>query len=131
VSDPGGRQARALVLVDHGSRQREAHVHLEKLAERVQALLPDWIVRIAHMEIASPTIAEAIDACAADGARRIVVYPLFVTPGRHLTHDIPDLVTRAAARHPGLAIGVSEPLGSAQGLPALIAGSLRAARVRL
>jgi sirohydrochlorin ferrochelatase len=112
---------RALLIVDHGSRRREAHDHLEKLAHEVRALLPSCIVRVAHMEVASPSIEEGIDACVADGASEIVVHPFFLVPGRHLTEDIPGLVARAADRHAGVKVRITEPIGSAPGLARLIA----------
>lgn len=112
---------RALLIVDHGSRRPEAHAHLEKLAHQVQALLPSCIVRVAHMESASPSIEEGIDACVRDGASEIVVHPLFLVPGRHLTEDIPDLVARAADRHTSVNVRITEAIGSAQGLARLIA----------
>jgi sirohydrochlorin ferrochelatase len=107
----GDRTRRALVLVDHGSRRPEANAQLEAVAERVRARLPDWIVRAAHMELAPPSIDDAVAACAAKGAREIVLHPYFLGPGAHSTHDIPALARAAAARHPGVSVRVTAPLG--------------------
>ncbi len=104
-------QRRAIVVVDHGSRRAEANQLLEEVARRIQARCPDAIVRAAHMEIAAPDIGEAIDACVAAGAGEVVVHPYFLAPGRHSTRDIPELVQQAMARHPGIAVRVTEPLG--------------------
>lgn len=101
----------AIVLVDHGSRRAEANAVLEEVARLVRRRLPGRIVRVAHLELARPTLDEAIDACVADGARRIVVHPYFLAPGDHVTRDIPARVAAAARRHPGVAIRVSAPLG--------------------
>lgn len=102
---------RAIVLVDHGSRRSEANAQLEAVAERVRARAPDVTVHVAHMELAPPTIADALDACAAEGAREVVVHPFFLGPGRHTIQDIPAQVGEAAARHPRLAVRISAPLG--------------------
>jgi sirohydrochlorin ferrochelatase len=102
---------RAVLLVDHGSRRGEANAQLDALAERVRSRLPDHFVQVAHMELAAPSVAQGIDACVAAGAEEIVVHPYFLGPGRHTRHDIPRLVAEAAARHAGLRIAVSEPLG--------------------
>ena len=102
---------RGILLVDHGSRRPEANAQLEALAERLRRRAPDAVVAIAHMELAEPTIAQGLDACVAAGAREIVVHPYFLGPGSHTTHDIPRLVAEAAARHPGVSVRVSEPLG--------------------
>jgi catechol 2,3-dioxygenase-like lactoylglutathione lyase family enzyme len=101
----------AIVLVDHGSREADANALLEGVAERLRACLPGRRVEVAHMELAAPGLAEAIGACAAAGAREIVVVPWFLSRGRHVTQDVPRLAAEAAARHPGVAVRVAEPVG--------------------
>jgi sirohydrochlorin ferrochelatase len=81
------------------------------MAEDLRARLPGRHVEVAHMEIAAPDLAEAIDACAAAGAREIVVVPWFLSRGRHVAQDVPRLVADAAARHAGLVVRVAEPVG--------------------
>jgi sirohydrochlorin ferrochelatase len=108
----------ALVLVDHGSRSALANAALEEAVRlasersggRYVAVLP------AHMEIASPTIAEAFDAAVAAGATTVVVGLYFLGPGRHSVADVPEEAARAAARHPGLRFVVSGPLGPDEAL---------------
>jgi sirohydrochlorin ferrochelatase len=111
---------RALVIVDHGSRRVEANEHLEHVAAEVGRLAKGLPVYVAHMDLASPSIDEAIDACARDGAEEVLVHPFFLVPGQHLREDIPALVGQAAARHPGVRVHVTEPLGSAAGIAELV-----------
>ena len=119
---------RAILLVDHGSRRNQANQQLERMAELVAERAPDAIVHIAHMEIAEPDIAHGVDACVADGADEIVVHPYFLAPGNHSASDIPRLVREAAARHPGLRVRVSEPLGLHPKLVDVILDRVDAAR---
>lgn len=100
----------ALLLVDHGSRRAEANAMLEELAELVRARL-GTIVRTAHLELAPPSIAEGFDACVAAGASDVVVVPVFLTPGRHASDDVPRLAREAAERH-GVGIRVAGVLGA-------------------
>ncbi len=99
------------MIVDHGSRSDAANAALEAAAARMQEAAPRLRVEAAHMELASPSLAEAVDRCAADGVKRIVIVPWFLAPGRHSREDIPRLAAEAAARHPGLVVTVSAPLG--------------------
>jgi len=102
---------RAILLVDHGSRSPAANRVVAALARKVRRRLPGAIVHFAHMEVVPPTIAEAVDACVAAGAREIVVHPYFLSPGMHSRRDVPALVRAAARRHRGVRVRVTAPLG--------------------
>ena len=102
---------RAILLVDHGSRRAAANELLGQIAERLRERTPSCVVEIAHMEIAPPSVADGIAACAAAGADEIVVHPYFLGPGRHTSETIPELVDAAARTHTGLDIRISPPLG--------------------
>jgi len=102
---------RGVVLVDHGSRSADANAQLDRLAELIAARLPDAIVKAGHMELAAPSLGQAIDACVAAGATQILVHPFFIAAGRHVREDVPRQVAEAGTRHPGLPILLTEPLG--------------------
>ncbi len=102
---------RAIVVLDHGSRSPEANAQLEELARRLAPRLPGALIRVAHLELAEPSLSQAIDACAASGATEIWVHPFFVATGRHVGEDIPRQVAACARRHPAVAIRVTPPLG--------------------
>lgn len=103
---------RALLLVDHGSRASEANESLVAIAELVRARVgPGVIVGYAHMELATPTVHDAIAILVAEGAAQITVVPYFLARGRHSREDIPKLVSDATAAHPGVLFVVAEPLG--------------------
>lgn len=103
---------RALLLVDHGSRRAAANLLLGEVAALVRAELDDDAipVRIAHMELAAPSIDEAFAAMRAEGVTEVLVHPYFLGPGRHATEDIPRLVAEASRRH-GLPATVTPHLG--------------------
>lgn len=107
---------RAVVLVDHGSREARANAQLEEIAALLRERLRETPVVTAHMELAEPTIAAAVEACVRQGAREIIVVPYFLALGRHAARDIPRLVEEAAAGHPGLRVTVTGPLGVHPGL---------------
>jgi sirohydrochlorin ferrochelatase len=101
----------AVILVDHGSRLAESNDLLVAVADAYRQRLRGLVVEPAHMELAEPSIAAAFDRCVEQGARRVVVLPYFLAPGRHWTEDIPRLAAEAAAGFPGVEFTVAEPLG--------------------
>jgi sirohydrochlorin ferrochelatase len=125
---PLSGRAAALLIVDHGSRRPEAHRHLEWTAEQVRGRSPGLRVHLAHLELAAPSVADALARCAAEGEREIDVLPMFLIPGRHSTHDLPEQVQRAAELHPGLKIRLLEPLGSRPEIASLILAALEGER---
>lgn len=106
----------ALLIVDHGSRRAESNQLLHQAADRYSSYSGWAIVEPAHMELAEPSIQQAFDRCVARGARRVVIFPWFLSPGRHWTEDIPRLAEQAAASHPGVQWLVTPPFGMHPGL---------------
>lgn len=84
---------------------------LEAFVEMFRAHAPYEIVEPAHMELAEPSIATAFARCVERGARRVLVAPYFLSPGKHWKKDIPDLTAEAATKHPGMAWVVGAPIG--------------------
>lgn len=105
------REWTGVILVDHGSRFAAANDMLNEVAERFRRSSGYKIVEPAHMELAEPSIPQAFEACVRQGAKRIVVHPYFLSPGRHSTTDIPRMVAEAAAPYPGVICNVTQPLG--------------------
>lgn len=100
-----------IVVVDHGSRRDESNRLLEEVVAMFQRLSGAAIVEPAHMELAEPSIATAFGRCVERGAELVVVFPYFLSPGRHWNEDIPRLAAEAAADHPGVRHIVTAPLG--------------------
>src|SRR5580658_5685065 len=102
-----------VIIVDHGSRRDESNQMLEEIARLFARRFVGTyeIVEPAHMEISEPSIAAAYAKCVARGAKKVVVCPFFLGPGKHWTSDIPRLTAEAATQHPGTRYHVTMPLG--------------------
>lgn len=111
TTSPPTETVTGIVIVDHGSRRGASNDMLLEAAAAFKASAGYAIVEPAHMEIAEPDIATAYERCVAQGARRIVVFPYFLSPGKHWKHDIPALVEAAAAAHPHTEWLVTAPFG--------------------
>ena len=104
-----------VLLIDHGSRRASSNDRLLELAAAYERRSPDhYVVRAAHMEIATPSIEDGIrDLIETEGVGRIVCHPYFLSPGRHVQEDIPELVG-AAIETLGVTIPIvtTDPVGS-------------------
>ena len=110
-----------IIIVDHGSKVAAANERLERLCEAyVKTRAPKhWVVRPAHMELASPSISEAFDALVEAGCATVVCHPFFLSQGRHVREDVPALLDEAASRH-NIPYSLTPPLGEAPALLDLV-----------
>lgn len=109
-----------IIIVDHGSRLEQSNAMLLAAAQRFAEGGEFRIVEPAHMELAQPDITTAFDLCVERGAERVVVFPYFLSPGRHWKHDIPELVAAAAQSHPRIPWTVTAPFGIHDGMMQVI-----------
>ena len=102
---------RAILIIDHGTRNDAARQTLVRLAADVARARPEWLVEHAHMELAEPDFDAGIDALVERGATHIYVHLHFLGAGYHVRESIPGLVAGATERHRSIVIETSEPLG--------------------
>jgi sirohydrochlorin cobaltochelatase len=62
-----------------------------------------------------------VAALAARGVGDITVVPVFLGQGGHLQRDLPALIGKLRAAHPGIAIKVTGPVGQDPGVLAAMA----------
>ncbi|EFH67818.1 hypothetical protein ARALYDRAFT_314421 [Arabidopsis lyrata subsp. lyrata] len=116
--------ADGIIIVDHGSRRRESNLMLEEFVKMFKDKTGYPIVEPAHMlcllfadvhtlhqELAEPSIKDAFSLCVQQGAKRVVVSPFFLFPGRHWHKDIPSLTADAAKEFSGISYLITAPLG--------------------
>src|SRR5882672_12896360 len=103
---------RGVLVVGHGSRRPEANEDVREATRHIADRGSFALVEAAFLELEHPNISEGFARLVARGAREITVHPYFLSPGRHTRGDIPVEVSKAAARHPGVAYRISEPLSA-------------------
>ncbi|MEM6328881.1 MAG: CbiX/SirB N-terminal domain-containing protein [Planctomycetota bacterium] len=107
----GDAETVGVVVVDHGSRRQQSNLLLDDVVAMFQRVTGFELVEAAHMELAEPSIETAMARCVERGASLVVVFPYFLSPGRHWSEDIPRLAAAAAAQHPGVRHLVTAPIG--------------------
>ncbi len=114
-----------VLVVGHGSRRREANDDVREATRRIAELGNFPLIEAAFLEIESPNIAEGFRRLVDRGARKIIVHPYFLSPGRHTRGDIPVEVREVASKYQGISFRISEPLAAH---PAVISASVERIR---
>jgi sirohydrochlorin ferrochelatase len=113
---------RSILLIDHGSVRAEANHMLSCAATLLQHMVGDGVlVRYAHMELAEPSIGQGFAQCANAGATEVIAFPYMLSPGKHVSRDVPRLVAEAAAAFPNVRSRVTGAFGVHEKLAELIA----------
>jgi sirohydrochlorin ferrochelatase len=112
----------ALLLVAHGSRRAASNEEVRLLTERLAGdETNDFdMVKSAFLELAEPSIADGIETCIQHGATHVVVFPYFLSAGRHVAEDIPAEVKIKQEQYPDIDIEIVDYLGLSIGMPSMI-----------
>ncbi len=92
--------SRGLILFAHGARDARWAEPFEAIAARARALQPGWDVRVAFLELMTPTLADAGAAMVASGRTQVDIVPLFLGTGGHVRQDVPALLKALRVAHP-------------------------------
>ena len=102
---------RGLLLVGHGTRSPAGVTEFLQTAKLVADLLPDVHVEPAFLELARPTVAEAIQRVQAQNLVELVVVPLLLFAAGHAKQDIPQAVSATLPIERRFTLRQAEPLG--------------------
>ena len=102
----------AILVVGHGTRKPAGADQLRQLVETMRQLEPDVPLFESFLELAEPTIDDALERIKAGGLERVKVVPILLFEAGHAKSDIPDAVAAAASRLGIEVVGQSPPLGT-------------------
>ena len=106
----------AVILFGHGSRDPRWAQTLQAVAERVQSIHPELMVRCAFLEFMQPGLPETLRALHEEGLSCIRIAPVFLAAGGHVLRDLPELVAPIQAECPGLQVEIVAALGADPGV---------------
>jgi sirohydrochlorin cobaltochelatase len=115
-------QTAGLVLFAHGARDPEWAEPFRAIAARIATNRKDLAVKLAFLELQTPSLTDAIIELAATGHSTIHIAPLFMAQGGHLKKDVPILLAGIGSRYPALTIQLLPAIGEVPGLRDAIAG---------
>jgi sirohydrochlorin ferrochelatase len=114
----------AVVIFAHGSSVESANDAVRAVAAEAARLGNFRDHEVAFLDF-PPKLEEAVGRLTARGASGIVIVPYFLTLGIHLQRDLPALLARLEAEHPGVRIEVTPPLDGHAALAGIVADRVR------
>ncbi len=123
-----------IILIGHGSPRKEAN-NIEVIGNLLHNTIhpgcAKQCVRVSYLQFGEPDIAETIRICSESGSKRIILHPFFLSPGMHVTKDIPAMVDQARMQYPGIEFIYSDPLGLHEHLVKIVIDRIRSATFRV
>lgn len=100
-----------VILFAHGARDARWAEPFERLRKKVEAAVPGTPVVLAYLEFMTPDLDAAVARLVAEGCQDIRIVPIFLGQGGHVRQDLPALVARIEAAHPGLPLTLRTAVG--------------------
>jgi precorrin-8X/cobalt-precorrin-8 methylmutase len=110
MTTPKDRRTGVIVLA-HGSKRKAANDDVRKVVEMLRAMRRWDVVEPAFLQFASPTLAHVAERLAADGCGRVVVIPLLLFTGQHVTSDIPEELATVKEAHKNVCFIYADNIG--------------------
>ena len=101
----------ALILFAHGARDAAWAQPLHRVQAAIRQQAPDRLVELAFLEFMTPTLAECVADLAAQGARRMVIVPMFIAQGGHLKRDLPVMLDELRSTYPDIGFSLCTAIG--------------------
>jgi sirohydrochlorin ferrochelatase len=119
---PKSIKIKQLLIVAHGSRRESSNDEVKVLAEKVGAKLQLAVdeIKVAFLELASPSIEDALNESFNHGVEEVVILPYFLSGGVHVVKDIPEEIHQILDKWPAKNITVLPHIGASEAMVNLI-----------
>ena len=111
----------AVILFAHGSRDPLWHLPMQAVQQRVTLMHPDTPVTCAYLELSQPDLPTAVAALLTQGVAHIRVVPMFLGVGKHVRHDLPQMMAELKELHPNVVFECQPAVGEHPDLLDLLA----------
>lgn len=119
----------AVILLGHGSIREQANAEIRNMWKMMAEQLPELEISGSFVEVAEPTLEQEVGRLACLGAERIIVVPMFLTRGNHLSNGIPRILDCLRQKYSYINIEMTQHLGVDPLLAEIIKNRLREAGV--
>lgn len=111
-----------LIVIAHGSRRAASNEEVAELAKKISAKSEERFayVNAAFLELATPSLSDAIAEHYTKEIKNITVFPYFLNSGVHMQKDIPALIEQAKQDYPDCEFVLTECIGMHKNMPDFI-----------
>lgn len=102
---------KALILFGHGARDVRWREPFDRLKEKWVAQHSNIAVELAFLELMEPSLEMAVSSLASQGAKEIMVLPVFFGQGGHLRNDFPTMLAACREKFPEIALSATPAVG--------------------
>ncbi len=113
-----------ILLVGHGSRDKEGNRQIEAFANIWREKNPQWHIDICFIEFADVLLDKGLDN-AAQNAQRVIVVPLILNAAGHVKMEIPHFINEARQRNPQVEYIYARHLGANESILKILQRNLR------
>ena len=111
----------AIVLFAHGSRDPAWQRPMLAVAQRIRDQVPHAWVACAYLELTEPSLPQAVAQAVEAGHVHIRVVPMFLGVGKHVRHDLPQMMAELNELHPKVVFECQPAVGEHPDLLDLLA----------
>lgn len=101
----------ALILFAHGARDPEWANPMRRVQAAVRQRVADVAVELAFLEFMAPTLPECAAQLIGQGARKVVILPMFIARGGHLKNEAPEILAMLRSTYPEVEFSMNGPIG--------------------
>lgn len=121
-----------IIVLGHGTHVAfdDANQVIFQLADILKSLIGHTLVEPAIMNRQSclQGLAEAIKTLADKGAEEIIIAPVFLIAGAHITTTIPEDIDKLRSFYPGVSIKMAEHIGADKRIAEILLDRIKAVR---
>jgi len=104
---------KAILIVGHGSRSKEAGEIFFQVVDMVKAKLEGTTVMGANMELSPPDIPTVLEEMMKiNKFEEVIVVPYFLYRGIHIKEDIPEILEEMGKKYEGTKFTLGNPIGA-------------------
>jgi sirohydrochlorin cobaltochelatase len=120
-----------ILLVGHGSRDKNGNVEIEQFSKQWQKQNPSWTITTCYIEFADILLDDglniAADAATTNNSNRVIIVPLILNAAGHVKMEIPHHINKARERHTHIEFIYARHLGAGEPILAILKRNLNKA----